>query len=72
MNKIEIAEIIKKRRADLGITQRDLSEITGIGLRTIKRMENAEGNVTLEVLANALKVLGLTIEIKVKKQKEAE
>ncbi len=66
MEKIEIAEIIQKRRADLNITQSDLSEITGIGLRTIKRIEKGEGNVSLEVLLKLLNVLGLKIEIKVK------
>jgi len=67
MKKEEIAEIVKKRRADLGITQPDLSEITQIGLRTLKRIENAEGNVTLDNLSKVLNVLGLKIEIKLKK-----
>ena len=67
MEKTEIAEIIKKRRADLSITQSDLSEITGIGLRTLKRIEKGEGNVTLDVLTKILTVLGLEIGITVKK-----
>lgn len=67
MEKIKIAEIIKKRRADLGITQQDLSEITGVSLRTLKRIEKGDGNVTIEVLIKTLGVLGLIIEIKVKK-----
>lgn len=66
MEKTEIAEIIKKRRADLSITQSDLSEITGIGLRTLKRIEKGEGNVTLDVLTKILTVLGLEIGITVK------
>lgn len=67
MDKIELAEIIRKRRADLGITQPDLAEITGIGLRTLKRIEKGEGNITLEVLTKVLNVLGLKIDITVKK-----
>ncbi|MGE5497221.1 MAG: helix-turn-helix domain-containing protein [Syntrophothermus sp.] len=67
MNKTELAEIIRKRRADLKITQPDLAEITGIGLRTLKRIENGEGNITLDVLTKVLDVLGLKIEIIVKK-----
>ncbi|MGE5457976.1 MAG: helix-turn-helix domain-containing protein [Methanococcaceae archaeon] len=67
MNKTELAGIIRKRRADLKITQSDLAEITGIGVRTLKRIENGEGNITLEVLTKVLGVLGLKIEIVVKK-----
>lgn len=67
MNKTELAGIIRKRRADLKITQPDLAEITGIGVRTLKRIENGEGNITLEVLTKVLGVLGLKIEIVVKK-----
>lgn len=67
MDKTELAEIIKRRRADLSITQPDLAEITGIGLRTLKRIEKGEGNITLEVLTKMLTVLGLQIEITVKK-----
>ena len=36
-----IAAILKKRRIELGITHEQLAENTGLGIATIKRMEDA-------------------------------
>ncbi|WP_418698121.1 helix-turn-helix transcriptional regulator [Bacteroides sp.] len=41
---MNIGEKIKERRAVLNITQQELSEISGIGLRTIISIERGNGN----------------------------
>lgn len=41
-NKEKIARLVKESRLDKGYTQQELSEIAGISLRSIQRIENAE------------------------------
>ena len=67
---MEISNKIKGRRQLLGITQQDLADISGIGLRTIKQMEAGEANPSLSTLVCVLNVLGLEIEFKIKNRNE--
>lgn len=60
----EIAQQIQKRRKILQITQEDLSEISGVSLRTIKAIESGDANPTLEILSKVLKPLGLSVSTK--------
>jgi transcriptional regulator with XRE-family HTH domain len=57
----QITEAIQKRRKLLKITQRDLAEISGVSLRTVKALETGDANPTLEILARVLDPLGLKI-----------
>ena len=63
---MEIHQFIKERRSLLGITQQDLADISGIGLRTIKQIETGKGNPALHTLQKVVDVLGLEIVLKVK------
>ena len=56
-----IGKRVKGRRKLLKITQNDLSEISGVSLRTIKAVEEGEANPTVEILNRILKPLGLTL-----------
>ncbi len=67
MNKIEIGEIIQKRRDFLSIKQEDLSEMTGITSKTIYLIENGKGNPSFDTLNKLLDVLGFEITIDIKK-----
>jgi y4mF family transcriptional regulator len=66
MKKIEIGQIIKERRKYLSITQRDLSDIVGIGLRSLINIENGIGNPTFDQLQKIAEALGLELKIEVK------
>ena len=66
MNKEVLGNIIKKRRDFLNITQADLAEIAGVGLRYLIDIENGRGNPSIGNLEKILNVLGLQIEIKAK------
>ncbi len=57
---------IKERRAILGITQRELASISGVGLRTIKDIETGGGNPSLDTLLKVIDVLGLELDMKIK------
>jgi transcriptional regulator with XRE-family HTH domain len=66
MKKIEIGQIIKERRKYLNITQKDLSEIVGIGLRSLINIENGIGNPTFDQLQKIAAALGMELKIEVK------
>ena len=58
--------LIKERRAELGLTQQDLSDYTGLSVRIIKSVESEKGNPSLSTLERIAEILGLEIIIKVK------
>jgi transcriptional regulator with XRE-family HTH domain len=60
-----LANIIKNRRENLGITQEHLADIAGVGLRTLKSIETGKGNPTISTLDKLSAVLGLEIKLEV-------
>jgi transcriptional regulator with XRE-family HTH domain len=66
MDKSELGRIIRQRRNLLKITQKDLSEISGVTLRKLSDIENGIANPTIDTLVNVMDALGLVLEIKVK------
>ena len=63
---MKCGNLIKQRRAVLGLTQQDLSDYTGLSLRIIKSIEADKGNPSMSTLEKISDVLGLEIVIKVK------
>jgi y4mF family transcriptional regulator len=57
----QILQTIRPRRQLLRITQTDLAELSGVSLRTIKALEEGQGNPTIDLLLKVLNVLGLTL-----------
>jgi y4mF family transcriptional regulator len=68
MYKEDLGEIIKRRRKFLGITQKALSEIVSIGLRSLVDIESGKGNPTIETLLRIFEALGLNMEVKVNRR----
>ena len=64
----ELGLIIKKRRAVLGLTQNELSELSEVGSRTIYKIESGEGNPTLTVISKILEILGLSLDVKIRQK----
>lgn len=60
--------IIKNRRKLLGVSQPELSDMAGVSINTLSKLEKGEGNPTLDVLAKLAEVLGLELRLEVKKQ----
>jgi len=58
---------IRDRRAALRVTQEELAEMSGVGLRTLKQIESGKGNPTLATLQKLVDVLGMEITLRVKK-----
>ena len=62
----EIGNIVRERRKFLKITQKELSEIVEVGLRSLVDIENGKGNPTIIQLNKIFDSLGLKIEINIK------
>ena len=63
----DIISTLRDRRAVLGVTQEELAEMSGVGLRTLKQIESGKGNPTLATLQKLADVLGMEITLRVKK-----
>jgi transcriptional regulator with XRE-family HTH domain len=63
----KIIKSIKERREMLNVTQETLAQLSAIGLRTIKQLESGKGNPTLQTLEKVAEVLGMEINITLKK-----
>lgn len=59
---------IKERREMLKITQENLADLSGVGLRTIKQLEAGKANPTYKTLQEIADVLGLELVLQVKKR----
>ncbi|MHC1738606.1 MAG: helix-turn-helix domain-containing protein [Ignavibacteriaceae bacterium] len=66
MNVQELGQTIKHRRKELKVTQKDLSEIVAVSLRSLVDIENGKGNPTFAQIEKILTALGLRIEIRIK------
>ncbi|HMP32492.1 MAG TPA: helix-turn-helix domain-containing protein [Saprospiraceae bacterium] len=62
-----LGETIKKRRKELSITQPHLAELANVSTNTLYKLENGQGNPSLDVLNKLAEVLGLELTLDVKK-----
>ncbi len=65
----ELIQVLKKRREILNVTQEHLAELSGVGLRTLKALESGKSNPTFETLNKLAEVLGMEVNLEVKKPK---
>jgi y4mF family transcriptional regulator len=69
MSDCYIGKTIRKRRKDLKITQPDLSELAGISINTVYKIETGEANPTLDILSKIADVLGMELVLEIKELK---
>lgn len=62
----ELPDTVGSRRQVLGITQEQLSQLSGVGIKTIYKLEQGIGNPSLDTLEKLLEALGLELAIKLK------
>ncbi|MHA8091462.1 helix-turn-helix domain-containing protein [Aquirufa regiilacus] len=67
MHQQYIIETLKKRRITLQVNQETLAMLSGVGLRTVKQFESGKGNPTLETIQKLADVLGLEMQLTIKK-----
>lgn len=61
-----IGLIIRQRRTALNITQENLSDMSGVSLRTIVKIERGTANPSLDVLQRIADVLGMEVTLQIK------
>lgn len=64
---MDISKTISERRKMLGITQTELAEMPDVGIATVKDFERGKGNPSLKTLEKLCMVLGLEIQLKIRK-----
>lgn len=65
-----IGQLVEDRRMALGLNQEDLSEMSGITVRTIYNIERGSGNPSFKTLSKLAEVLGLEISMGIRKTGE--
>ena len=66
----EINLKVKRRRRELGLTLRDLAELTGLGIDMLSRFERGSGGISLRHLEQVLDTLGLALRVEVQRRAE--
>jgi len=66
MHHQSLIQTIKDRRETLCISQENLAELAGVGLRTLKHFESGKGNPTLKTLEKISAVLGMELKLTIK------
>lgn len=63
----DLGKILEQRREKLQLRQSDLSEMSGVNVRTIIQLEKGQGNPSFVTLEKLLDVLGFEITVELKK-----
>ena len=63
---MKIDEVIKERRKNLGLSQNDLAEMSGVSLASIKNIERGKGNPSFATIGKILDIIGIEILFKVR------
>ena len=63
----DLVKAIKERREMLQVTQETLSDLSGVGLRTLKQFESGKGNPTAQTLSKIADALGMELTFQIKK-----
>lgn len=68
-DKMDYATIIKRRRKEIGITQEQLADVSGVSLSYLKMVESGKANPTITVLTTLLDCLGFKLVAQLKQPK---
>lgn len=66
----DIIQQVKERRRELGVTLRDVAELSGIGLHLLSRFEQGRGEMSLKHVCALLDVLGLCLMVQPERKPE--
>jgi transcriptional regulator with XRE-family HTH domain len=67
MTQTQIGHLITRRRELLQLRQQDLSEMSGIAIKTIHLIEKGSGNPSMATIEKIAKVLGLELILQIQK-----
>ncbi len=69
MNVALLGNAIRRKRAEVGLTQQQLADMAALSRQTLNGIEHGHVNVTVDTLGRLLDVLGLTLEVADPEQK---
>lgn len=61
-----LADVLKERRVNLGLSPQDVSELGGLSSNTYRALENGSGNPTIQTLQMVGRVLNFDLWIELK------
>ena len=68
----QLGVALKRRRRELGLTQKKVAELTCLRQATISRLESSEGNVQLDTLLRLLGILDLEMAVRSRNPEDDE
>lgn len=57
---------LKQRRETLGVTQIKLSELSGVGIRSINLIESGTHNASIDTINKLASVLGMELKLEIR------
>ncbi len=63
-----LGDMLRNRRKALKITQPRLAELAGVNINTVLRLEKGTANPTLEVLTKIAEILGMEVQLVMKRK----
>ncbi len=58
---------VRGRRRELGLRQQELADLAGVSIRFVHSLEHGKASVRLDKVLDVLDVLGLELEIRVRR-----
>ena len=62
----DLADVVRARRKDLGLTQVEVAELAGVSDRFVMEFERGKPTVRLDKLTAVLEAMGLTLRAEVR------
>jgi transcriptional regulator with XRE-family HTH domain len=72
INTIELGRAIKRRREELGLSLRDVADVTNVSASTLSRIENGTGKPDADNIARLTSWLDMPVDRVMKKQGEGD
>lgn len=63
---MELADFLKQKRKEKGLTQRELSLKAGVGLRIIREMEQGKASLRMDKVNQVLQLFGAKLSVGLK------
>ncbi len=58
-----MAEVVRQRRKQLGLTQAEVAELAGLAVRTVHAVEAGKSTLRLDALLAVVDVVGLQLQL---------
>jgi HTH-type transcriptional regulator/antitoxin HipB len=62
-DEVNLAKVLKERRKELGVTQKDLAKLCNLSHNGISRIEVADSDIKLSTLLKLGKLLGFSVTL---------